>query len=104
MTTQQLISLRGHQPHLFTGQKAAVLGLLLRHRGEWVPAYRLAALALQYSARIKELRDAGYVIENRTERVGRQVHSAFRLVTCPGEVPASHSGPDMLSPETEGQP
>lgn len=80
------ITLRGHQPHLFTGQKAAVLNLLLKHRGDWVPAYRLAELALQYSARVKELRDAGYV--NRTERVGGKVHGAFRLVSCPKDDPA----------------
>jgi len=78
-------SLHGHQPKTFAGQKGAILDLLLSHRGRWVPVHLLAALARQYSARIKELRDAGYVIENRATRVGKQVHGAFRLVACPGE-------------------
>lgn len=85
MSTSQQISLHGHRPQTFIGQKGAVLNLLLSHREEWVPAYRLAALALQYGARIKELRDAGYVIENRTTRVDKQVHGSFRLMACPGE-------------------
>ena len=76
---------RGHLPLLFKGQKAAILDLLLNHRGDWVPVFRLAALALQYIARIKELRDAGYVIDNRTSRHGQQVHGSFRLVSCPDE-------------------
>jgi biotin operon repressor len=79
------ISLRGHQPLLFKGQKAAILDLLLKNKGRWVPAYSLSAVALQYGARVKELRDAGYQIENRTERYGRQVHGSFRLIACPGE-------------------
>lgn len=85
MSTGQQDSLHGHRPEVFTGQKRGFLELLLKHRGEWVPAYQLAALALQYSARVKELRDAGYVIENRTTRVGKQVRDAFSSVACPGE-------------------
>lgn len=77
--------LHGRCPGLFKGQKAALLALLLAHEGERVPCYDLANEALQYSARVKELRDAGYVIENRKLRHGRQVHGAFRLVACPGE-------------------
>jgi hypothetical protein len=75
----------GHRPGLFKGQKAAILDLLQQNRGQWIPAYSLSAVALQYSARVKELRDAGYVIENKTARYGRQVHGSFRLVSCPGE-------------------
>ena len=75
--------LRGHKPLLFKGQCAAILGLLLSNRGNWVPAYRLAGLALHYSSRVKTLRDAGYVIQNKTERVGGKVHGAFRLVAGP---------------------
>jgi hypothetical protein len=70
---------------LFKGQKAEILGELIGSRGRWIPAYKLASIALQYNARIKELRDIGYVIKNKTERVGRQVHGSFRLVSCPGE-------------------
>ena len=89
-STENPISLRGHQPLLFKGQKAAILGLLLKNRGNWIPSYGLSAVALQYSASVKELRDAGYTIENRTERHGRQVHGSFRLVACPGEAGAEN--------------
>jgi hypothetical protein len=78
-------ALLGHRPELFIGQKAKFLSALLQHKGEWIPAYRLASIALQYNARVKELRDAGYATENRIERVGRQVHGSFRLVSGPGE-------------------
>jgi hypothetical protein len=85
-----LISLQGHALQLFTGQKAAILDLLLNRRGQWAPTSRVAELALQYSARVKELRDAGYTVENRTERVNGKIHGAFQLVACPGEdVPSS---------------
>jgi len=77
--------LHGHKPLLFKGQCAAILDLLLSNRGNWVPAYKLAALALQYSSRVKTIRDAGYIVENRTTRVAGKVHGAFRLVACPGE-------------------
>src|SRR5664280_3929181 len=79
------MTMHGHQPGLFTTQKAEILDLLLKNRERWVPAYSLSAVALQYGARVKELRDAGYVIENQTARHGRQVHGSFRLVACPGE-------------------
>ena len=88
--------LHGHQPGLFTTQKAEILDLLLKNRERWIPAYSLAAVALQYNARVKELRDAGYVIENQTARHGRQVHGSFRLVACPGESaqqPIPYGGP-----------
>lgn len=78
--------IQGHLPELFTGQRGAILNLLLRHKGEWIPSYRLSAVALQYGARVKELRDAGYTIENRTVRVGKKVHGMFCLIACPGEV------------------
>jgi hypothetical protein len=79
------LSLHGHQPLLFKGQKAEILSLLQAHKGEWVPCYALADKALQYSARLKELRDAGYTIDNRKTRVAGKVHGAFRLVSSPGE-------------------
>ena len=84
--------LHGHQPGLFTTQKAEILDLLLKNRGRWIPAYSLSDVALQYGARVKELRDAGYEIENKTERQGRQVHGSFRLVSCPGETGEQSGG------------
>ena len=62
-----------------------ILAALLGRRGEWIPAYMLASIGLQYNARVKELRNAGYVIQNKTQRVSRQVRGSFRLVACPGE-------------------
>jgi hypothetical protein len=86
MTAEQTaIQVSGHQPGLFTTQKEEILDLLLRNRGNWIPSYSLSAVALQYNARVKELRDAGYKVENKTERHGRQVHGSFRLIACPGE-------------------
>jgi hypothetical protein len=79
------LSLRGHKPALFKGQKAAFLGLLLSNRGQWVPADTLAVVALQYSSRIVSLRREGFQIEDKTERVAGKVHGAFKLVACPGE-------------------
>jgi hypothetical protein len=85
MAERNAIQFSGHQPQLFTGQKGRILELLLSNKGNWVPAYKLSTIALQYGARLLELRAVGYVIQNKTERVGRQVHGAFRLVACPGE-------------------
>lgn len=78
----------GHRPELFKGQKGAILDLLLQHRGQWIPAYVLAGRALQYNARVKELRDAGFHVENRTKRIGRQVPGEFRLVSSPDDADA----------------
>jgi hypothetical protein len=83
-------SVRGHRPDLFTGQKREISHLLLKNRINWGPAYTLASFALQYSARVKELRDAGHVIENQTAHHGRQVHGSFRLVACRGETGAEN--------------
>lgn len=59
---------------------------LLRSRyGQWIPAYELSDLALQYCARInsirKKLARAGdrERIENKTERVNGQCHGSYRI-------------------------
>ena len=41
---------------------------------------------------VKELRDAGHTIENKTERHGRLMHGSFRLVACPGEAGEQSGG------------
>jgi len=79
------ITLHGHCPQEFRGQRGRILSLLLRHKGEWVETFRLAQIALQYCSRLKECRDKGYVIENKTARINGQVHGWFRLVSEPGE-------------------
>jgi hypothetical protein len=81
----------GHCPRLFTSQRDAILSLLRQHRGQPVPVYKLAALSLQYNARLYELRAAGFVIENDTKRTGRQIHGTFTLVSEPGELPTQQT-------------
>lgn len=78
-------SIHGHQPRIFNGQTAQIVELLLRRRGQWVPATELARIALQYGSRLWSARRAGYTILNRTERIGGKVHGAYMLVGCPGE-------------------
>lgn len=50
--------------------------------GGWVECSRLVydSRCLQYTARIKELRDMGYKIENRVEIVNGEKHGFYRLV------------------------
>lgn len=61
-------------------QRGQILHLLESQAGEWVPSYQLAAIALQYGARVLELRRTGYNIENKAEHINGQTHGAFRLV------------------------
>ena len=61
-------------------QRGKILQLLQKRGGRWVPSYELAAIALQYSARVFELRRMGHNIENKAQNVNGQVHGAFRLV------------------------
>lgn len=61
-------------------QRGRILHLLESRRGEWVPSYELSDIALQYGARVLELRRAGYQIENKAQHVNGEVHGAFRLV------------------------
>ncbi len=69
-----------------TGRKsqcARILRLLIDARGAWVPSFEIAKCALQYSARVLELRRLGFVIENKTEGAHSQRHSWFRLAGSP---------------------
>lgn len=77
--------LTGHQPQLFRGQRGRVLRLLLANKNREVPAHELAGVALQYCSRLKEIRDLGYVVENRIERVNGKVHGFYRLTAEPGD-------------------
>jgi hypothetical protein len=60
-------------------QRQAILNALLAAHGGEVPSYELAAIALQYGARVRELRDLGFPITNRTERRNGQVRGYFKL-------------------------
>ena len=63
-------------------QTQRILRLLQEYKGEWCPLYAILHLDIsQYGARIRELRLAGYQIENRSERQpDGSRHSWFRLV------------------------
>jgi hypothetical protein len=59
-------------------QRQQILDKLLAS-GTWVPAPELAAISLQYSARVRELRLGGYAIENRVRNTGGRKVGEFRL-------------------------
>jgi Helix-turn-helix domain len=79
-------------------QRGEILRLLLDAQGSWVPLPDVLALGIaQYNARIYELRRLGFDIENRTERVGGERHSWFRLVSSPTRsTPKLHRTPEIL--------
>jgi hypothetical protein len=64
-------------------QRARILRLLLQSKGAEVSAYELAQIALQYSARVFDLRKLGFLISNRTQVVNRVRRSWFRLDLTP---------------------
>lgn len=70
----------------FLTQAEKIEALLRSRYGQWIPAYELAALGLQYCARIngirRKLRRAGdrERIENKTEWVKGQCHGSYRIV------------------------
>jgi len=72
-------------PAAFGTQAERIEALLRSKYGEWIPAYELSDLALQYCARVNQLRKkllrAGdrERIENKTEHVRGQVHGSYRI-------------------------
>ncbi len=73
-------------PAAFGTQAGRIEALLRSKYGEWVPAYELSDLALQYCARIngirRKLRKAGdrERVENKTIWVRGQCHGSYRIV------------------------
>jgi hypothetical protein len=61
-------------------QRQKIFDLLKSRAGTWVPCFELAGLALQYGARLSELREGGAVIVNRTEWKDGKRHSWFKLI------------------------
>jgi hypothetical protein len=59
-------------------QRQQILDKLIA-AGTWVSALELAAISLQYSARVRELRLDGYAIENRVKIAGGRKVGEFRL-------------------------
>jgi len=72
-------------------QRDRILELLIRACGAEVPAPELARISLQYSARVKELRELGFRIINRVEVSNGSKHGFFRLHQCPS-YPAASEG------------
>ena len=74
-------------------QRAPILRLLIDARGAWVPAPKIAACAMQYNARLYELRRLSFCIENRLEANEQSAvrQSWFRLVKEPSVATAKPS-------------
>lgn len=58
-----------------------ILAELQRHAGAWVSLPELAQLSGSHAvhSRISDLRGRGVEIEHRNKRVGRMIHSSYRL-------------------------
>jgi hypothetical protein len=82
-------------------QRSKILQLLREREGGWVPSYELAGIALQYGARVLELRRAGYNIENRMQEVDGQTYGAFRLVPTGDQTSLFDAGLEAR-PRTQG--
>ena len=77
-------------------QRGKILQLLRERQGGWVPSYELAGIALQYNARVLELRRAGHNIENKAQHIGGQVHGAFRLLAPQVQPPLFEEDSEIL--------
>lgn len=64
-----------------TSQVQRGLRHLLAHRGKWVPMPELERVsgAARFNSRASNIRDLGYVVENRRKKVGRKMHSFYRI-------------------------
>lgn len=74
----------------------AILRLLMDHRGEWVPLWKILDLHIsQFGARIWTLRhELGYQIENKRHRDDEgRVRSWYRLIPGPEREPQASPDP-----------
>ena len=87
-------------PSTGASQCALILARLERSPCEWVPMPALVSASASYvvHSRIADLRARGHSIDHRNLRLGRQVHSEYRL----SESPLSPL-PSPLSPITNNQ-
>jgi len=85
-------------------QRQRILDLLLGARGQEVPSIVLARISLQYGARVKELRELGFRISNRTERRAGKVNGYFRMESAPEEQPHSSLTSTLTRPATGSFP
>lgn len=81
---------RGVNPASAKTQRQKVLEVLVAARGSEVPSYSLSRIALQYNARLKELRRAGLYIVSRTVwRDGKRLGFFRLLQQGPHEQPSA---------------
>ncbi len=85
------------RPPSANSQCGRILKRLEDAQGRWVPSPELMKLAAQYSARVKELRNAGFVIENRTEMVNHERHGWFRLPVAAPPKPITSAGAEPVA-------
>lgn len=86
----------------FLTQAEKIENLLRSRYGQWVPAYELADLALQYCARLNSIRKkllrAGdrERVENRTEWVNGQCHGSYRIILTSDALGITPANPQPL--------
>jgi hypothetical protein len=79
-------------------QRQKIFDLLKSRAGTWVPCYEVAALALQYSTRVKEIRESGTIIHNKIQWVDGIRHSWFMLIEPePIKKPGDSSQPPLFT-------
>jgi hypothetical protein len=77
-----------HHPSAPAGASQCDLILAsLQCQGGWVSLVHLAAISgsMAVHSRIADLRARGHNIEHRNERVGRMIHSSYRLIQASGQ-------------------
>lgn len=78
-----------HHPSIEAGasQCDLILAELKHQRGEWVSLPLLAAASgsMAVHSRIADLRGRGLIIHHRNQRIGRKIHSSYRLTSGSAE-------------------
>jgi len=83
-------------------QRGKILDVLISAKGDSVPLPKIAASAVQYNARIFELRRMGYTIKNKTQDAGDVRHSWCRLERSPIQSLTTRSGGMRESVQVQG--
>jgi len=80
---------KNQAPESANTQRGRILRVLIEARGGWVPSPEIAALAQQYGARVYELRQLNFRIENRVAEQNGTRLSWFRLIPGPAQADTS---------------
>jgi len=70
-------------------QRESIKRLFESRPGQPIPVYELAQIALQYNARVYELKHSGMNIKNEKKLVNGQWHTWFTYYPAPTKVEAS---------------